>query len=216
VNVQGLLTNSADEPIADGTCEVTFAIYDVENGGNALWTETRTVTTEGGLFTIILGETNPLAESVFTNPELWLGITVSGDTEMTPRQRLTSVPYALNRPEAESADTGNNVVTGLWAAIAGGKDNRADGDSSFIGGGAQNEVTGDGATIAGGINNLASGLHSSIGGGGGRTRTPISPREITRLSPADEATGPQRQKPQSGAAVTTKPKATNRPLVAEI
>jgi len=167
VNVQGLLTNSADEPIADGTCEVTFAIYDVENGGNALWTETRTVTTEGGLFTIILGETNPLAESVFTNPELWLGITVSGDTEMTPRQRLTSVPYALNRPEAESADTGNNVVTGLWAAIAGGKDNRADGDSSFIGGGAQNEVTGDGATIAGGINNLASGLHSSIGGGGG-------------------------------------------------
>jgi hypothetical protein len=167
VNVQGLLTDSSDEPIADGTYEVTFAIYDVENGGSALWTETRSVSTEDGLFTIILGETDPLTESVFTNSELWLGITVSGDTEMTPRQRLTSVPYALNTPEGESADTGNNVVTGLWAAIAGGTSNRADGDSSFIGGGAQNEVTGNGATIAGGVNNLAIGLHSSIGGGGG-------------------------------------------------
>jgi hypothetical protein len=170
VNVQGLLTNSGDEPVADGTYEVTFAIYDDDNSGSALWTEVRNVTTEDGLFTIILGETSPLPESLFDIAELWLGITVSGDTEMTPRQRLTSVPYALNTPEGESpADTGNNVVTGLWAAIAGGTSNRADGDSSFIGGGALNEVTGAGATIAGGVKNFATGLHACIGGGGGRS-----------------------------------------------
>jgi hypothetical protein len=106
VNVQGLLTDSGDEPVADGAHEVTFAVYNVENGGSELWSETRTVSTEDGLFTIILGETNPLTESLFAYPDLWLGITVSGDTEMTPRQRLTSVPYALNAPGAGGSGSG--------------------------------------------------------------------------------------------------------------
>jgi len=58
------------------------------------------------LFTIILGEINPLNETLFAYPDLWLGITVSGDSEMTPRQRLTSVPYALHTPAAGGTGSG--------------------------------------------------------------------------------------------------------------
>lgn len=112
VNVQGLLTDSSDEPIADGTHSVTFAIYNVSSGGIALWTETRTVTTEDGLFTIVLGETTLLADSVFANPELWLGITVSGDTEMTPRQQLTSTPYGYRALDADTAGIALSVADG--------------------------------------------------------------------------------------------------------
>ena len=95
INVQGKLTDAVGDPVADGPYSVLFSIYDVVTGGTDLWHETRTVTVSDGLFSISLGVSTTISPSLFDNTDLWLGIKVESDAEMTPRQRLTSVPYAM-------------------------------------------------------------------------------------------------------------------------
>ena len=55
---QGALTDAAGNPV-DGTVETTFAIYDAPNGGSLMWSETRPVTFDNGLFQVELGEVVP-------------------------------------------------------------------------------------------------------------------------------------------------------------
>ncbi len=110
LNIQGLLTDNSGEPLADGTYSITFAIYADESGGSALWTETRSVVTSSGLFTIYLGESNPIPPEHFDGTPLWLGIKVGTDAEMTPRTSLTSVGYAYRSLVADSAITAGAVV----------------------------------------------------------------------------------------------------------
>jgi hypothetical protein len=95
MNYQGYLTNSAGEPV-NATVVMSFFIYDVPTGGSVLWNETHNnVTVQGGVYSVILGEITPLTLA-FDKP-YYLGIEVNGDGEMSPRQPLTSVPYALEK-----------------------------------------------------------------------------------------------------------------------
>ncbi|MCI0479952.1 hypothetical protein L0Y59_05400, partial [Candidatus Uhrbacteria bacterium] len=83
-----------------------FSLYDAPTGGTRLWTASGTtgspasinVTVRYGLFTVQLGDTatgqNPF-DFDWHQQELYLGVTVGADSEMTPRKRLTSVPYAF-------------------------------------------------------------------------------------------------------------------------
>jgi hypothetical protein len=91
---QGRLTTSAGAAITAAT-NVTFAIYAAASGGTALWSSgTVSVTPDqNGVFTV---ELTAIPTSVFNGSRRYIGITVAGDTEMTPRQLLTSAPYAYN------------------------------------------------------------------------------------------------------------------------
>jgi hypothetical protein len=89
--------------VADGSYSVTFTIYDAATGGNNLWTETQSVTTAGGLFTVLLGLANPVPDSAFQDTSRHLGVKVGADPEMTPRQKLTSVGYAYESAQWTSA-----------------------------------------------------------------------------------------------------------------
>jgi len=113
INVQGKLTDAGGDPVADGAYSVVFSIYDVVTGGTALWQETRTVTVSGGLFSISLGESTTISPSLFDNTDLWLGMKVETDQEMTPRQRLTTSPYAFRAAGSSVGggwvDDGSNV-----------------------------------------------------------------------------------------------------------
>jgi hypothetical protein len=94
MSYQGRLTDGAGNNVPDGPYAVTFKLYDAATGGALLWTETQAaVTVTGGLFSVVLGSTTPLA--VPFDRQYWLGITVAADPEMTPRTPLTSVPYAM-------------------------------------------------------------------------------------------------------------------------
>jgi len=95
INVQGKLTDAGGDPVTDGLYPVVFTIYTAAIGGSVLWQETDTVEASGGLFSIALGENTTLPASLFDSTELWLGIKVETDPEMTPRQRLTTSPYAF-------------------------------------------------------------------------------------------------------------------------
>jgi len=108
LNYQGFLTDAdTGEPVADGDYEITFKIYDDATSvdpDRLLWEETHLVSVTGGLFNVILGTVTSLEGTWVDGRDLWLGITVTGESEMTPRQQLVSVPYALNAGDVRGAD----------------------------------------------------------------------------------------------------------------
>lgn len=90
---QGRLTDASGQPV-QATLPMTFALYAVPQGGSADWIEAHpAITVTDGLFTAYLGDIVPLSAQVL-NGNAYLGLTVGSDSEMTPRQRLGSVPYA--------------------------------------------------------------------------------------------------------------------------
>lgn len=96
IDYQGRLTDDNGDPVT-GNVSITFSIYDVETGGTALWTETQgSIDVEAGLFQVSLGSSSRfLPDSLFDDPDRWLGINVAGDGEMSPRTKIASVPYAI-------------------------------------------------------------------------------------------------------------------------
>jgi hypothetical protein len=105
INIQGTLTDpGTGEVVPDDDYSITFSLYDVPSGGTALWSEPRTVTVVNGLFNVLLGSVTPLSLDDFTGTT-YLGVKVGADPEMTPRQQVVSVAYALYAQEAVNADT---------------------------------------------------------------------------------------------------------------
>ena len=106
---QGRLATAAGAPFT-GLQSMEFRLYAAPNGATPLWTEYWTggnaVNVSDGLFSVLLGSltVNPsLASVVQSNTQLWLGITIGTDTEMTPRVQLGSAAYsmqALSVPDA--------------------------------------------------------------------------------------------------------------------
>ena len=97
INFQGKLVNSSGLDVTDGTYTVVFSLYNVSSGGTAIWTETDSVTTTAGIFQVELGANTSLPGNVnFNSSNLYLGIKVGTDAEMTPRIQFTAVPYAFN------------------------------------------------------------------------------------------------------------------------
>ena len=109
MNYQGRLNDNLGSAVT-GTRGMVFSLYSSATDTNALWTEAQSsVLINKGMFNVILGSTNQIPATVFDNAEVWLGIKVGSDAEMTPRQRLTSVGYAIR---AGIADTAGSVVSG--------------------------------------------------------------------------------------------------------
>lgn len=95
INLQGKLTDPASGAPRNGPFSVTFKIYAAPSGGTALFTESQTVSVDNGVFSTHLGSTALLTPDLFSGASAYLGITVSPDTEMTPRQQLVMSPYAF-------------------------------------------------------------------------------------------------------------------------
>jgi len=70
INVQGILNDASGDPVPDGGHSVTFSIYEIPDGGSAVWAETLLVITSSGLFTVNLGEVHPVPVFLFELPEL--------------------------------------------------------------------------------------------------------------------------------------------------
>jgi len=83
---------------------LTFAIYSAATGGTALWTEAQTnVPFNSGVFSVQLGSTTPGLPALFAGTGgRWLGVTIAGGSEMTPRFQFTSSPFAMRALQADS------------------------------------------------------------------------------------------------------------------
>ncbi len=141
LSYQGILTDATGNPVADGPTVVTFNFYNVASGGTAIAGSARgpmNVTTTKGLFTVVIGDgttNNSALPGTLFNSEFWVGVTVGvGGTELTPRVRMTAVPYAYRAQVATTLDAGAtvagtqvgtgingaNVTTGIVALTNGG------------------------------------------------------------------------------------------------
>ncbi|MFA5389192.1 MAG: DUF2793 domain-containing protein [Candidatus Omnitrophota bacterium] len=116
INYQGKLTDANDDPVT-GDVSITVRIYDVETGGTALWTETHVTTVTKGVFSILLGNTEVLDNLDFNVP-YWYSVEVESDGEMTPRQRLTSVAYAINADKLDGYDAADFLASAPDGALS--------------------------------------------------------------------------------------------------
>jgi len=91
VPIQGKLTDAGGTPLT-GTYSIKATIYTLASGGTVLCTDTHDVTVANGLFTMDMGGCSSNDFSGFT--QLYLGIQVGSDPEMTPRQPLYGTPFA--------------------------------------------------------------------------------------------------------------------------
>src|SRR5580698_474019 len=93
VQYAGTVTNATGEPV-----RVKFALYATQTGGEPVWSESQSVTTDAkGRYAVLLGSATEggLPQQVFSNAEAkWLGIKV-GDGEEAPRVILVATPYSL-------------------------------------------------------------------------------------------------------------------------
>jgi hypothetical protein len=115
VNFQGKVVNTNGTNVADASYTFRFRIYtstaptDATNACSAnscLWEESKSITTVNGIFQTNLGDTTTLPGSVdFNSDTLQLAVKFNGDTEMSPRVRLTAVPYAFNSDMLDGLDS---------------------------------------------------------------------------------------------------------------
>jgi hypothetical protein len=104
VPVQGVLATASGEAVS-GSKRVTLALYSSESSATPLYEETQQVDFVKGLFSLELGAAEALDLASLAREEgLYLGITIAGDDELSPRLRIGTVPYAAYANAAGDAD----------------------------------------------------------------------------------------------------------------
>ena len=128
LSYQGTLTDTSGQAIT-GTKTLQVCLYDnpvttpgPSPGGTAFWCDTYTAAVKNGLFSLVLGRDGNELKPVFNklNGTTYVGVKLGSDTEMVPRQKLTSVAYAVKAAIADYAY--NGVPVGAVNAFAGNGD----------------------------------------------------------------------------------------------
>ncbi len=126
LNFQGRLLTNTGGLVPDGTYNMQFDLYYQASGGSSQWTEDRLntnsqgVVIKNGYFSVYLGEYDAIP-ALNWSEDLYLGMTIRGtgscawgactpaDSQMTPRFKLTAVPYAFRA--ANVASSGTNAAS---------------------------------------------------------------------------------------------------------
>lgn len=151
ISYQGVLTDTGGNLIPDGNHTLTLSLYDAASGGTLLWTESQPIAVVRGTFNAILGTVTSIPNTVAFDRAYFLGVSVDGAAELTPRTPLTAAPYALYASHAGIADALSPSATGVVTSV-----NGASGALTIEGGGSTT-VNRSGNTIT----------ISSSGGSGG-------------------------------------------------
>jgi Phage Tail Collar Domain len=100
LNYQGTLTDSAGSPVTATSKPILFNMYNTAIAGLPFWSEQQNVNVKNGQFSVVLGSVTAIPTDQLTGTT-YIGITVDPPAlEMLPRQKLTSVAYALKAPDA--------------------------------------------------------------------------------------------------------------------
>src|SRR5437879_1366987 len=115
---QGRLTDGGTA--ANGNYDLQFALWDSLSGGAQVGStqSVNTVAVSNGVFTVSLD----FGANAFTGTSRFLEIsarpTGGSFTLLTPRQQVTSTPYAIRSANASSADTATNATNATNATTA--------------------------------------------------------------------------------------------------
>lgn len=120
MSYQSFLVDAANVPLGNASpanYTIEFRIYDVSEGGSAIWGESQVVTVDKGYFNVLLGQGTALSGvnhaalstlfSASKASDRYIGLTVSGvgSGELAPRLRLVGSPYAFLATHANSLAT---------------------------------------------------------------------------------------------------------------
>ena len=102
MSFQGLLTDTEGIAYDDGEYQLTFRLIREMNDGTeqTVWEESHLTNVSNGVFSVVLGSVNPLPLNI--SPNVLLETQV-GDEILSPRQPLTSVPFALKSSRSQQA-----------------------------------------------------------------------------------------------------------------
>lgn len=106
---QGRLYDNDAGKFVSGHHRMTFSIYAGEDAGQPLWQEMQTVDFDEGNYATTLGALTAFSTTLWTGGTRYLGIAIDDDTELTPRQPIVSVAYALVCENAVGDLTPNSV-----------------------------------------------------------------------------------------------------------
>jgi hypothetical protein len=93
---QGRLLDN--DTLVSGDLNFNFKLYSAPTGGAALYEDAATVTVVDGLYSTMIGDDTTSGGDLgdaLKNSAVYLEITVGGET-LAPRERIVSVPYAMN------------------------------------------------------------------------------------------------------------------------
>ena len=95
VSLQGVLREPSGNTVQDGHFSLTFNLYDQNEGGSALWTETHgSVPVKHGVYAVELGSLTSFNDLTFS-VQYYVGISVQSGAELTPRVKLTNSPTTM-------------------------------------------------------------------------------------------------------------------------
>jgi hypothetical protein len=103
LSYQGRLTDNSGSPVPNGNYQLTFRLYQQENGGSPFWTETQTVSVQNGLFSVLLGSVTPIT-SLPDGGTVWLSLQVGAEPELSPRLRIVSAAYSFLSEKAQTLE----------------------------------------------------------------------------------------------------------------
>jgi microcystin-dependent protein len=119
ISYQGFLSDANGDSLADTAptnYEIKFRIYDAEENGNILWSESQTVTVDNGSFSVMLGEGTEISGEESKNTDIasvfdatdasdrYVELTVASGAAIAPRLRLVTSPYSFLATKAITAD----------------------------------------------------------------------------------------------------------------
>jgi hypothetical protein len=106
IPIQGRLTDDNGNPL-DGVYNLTFSLYEQSTGGTAICSDSNGISVKDGLFNYAMG----YCWDDLHGQQVWLGVEVESDGEMTPRQPIYPVPYAYSlRPGATISDSSSSEI----------------------------------------------------------------------------------------------------------
>ncbi len=121
LSVQGVLTKADGTAVDDGTYNIEFSLWKSESSTNTadrVHLETIATQTTGGVYSVILGLGTPFGGAATFAEVYYLGVKY-GSTELLPRPRLTSAPYALALLGSTNVFPGTGMVTCDAITVAG-------------------------------------------------------------------------------------------------
>lgn len=116
ISWQARLSDVPGQPMANGPVEITFRLYDAAFGGVPVYSETQTLDVLDGVVNAAIGAATPLPASLGFDRGYFLGISINGGAELSPRTLLTAVPYALGAERSARADSAGHAATAERAA----------------------------------------------------------------------------------------------------
>ncbi len=138
ISYQGYLTDSNGDPVADGSYDMQFELYDSSSGGSLIWAEDHAgVVVSNGYFAAMLGGGTctagcPLDAGDFSSDTRYVQVSADLGAGMVvfPRQRLAAAPYAMQAGMADEAGSADTAASAPWSGLTGMPAGFADGQDA--------------------------------------------------------------------------------------